>query len=202
MWLKAFTVVIALCESFWVITRRHSMAGNQHFGTDICHFFTRLLNHPEEGTDIRPETLVSCQRMTPSNNPEAFIKHETGFLIKGKNYKPRNYKQCVDRRKDKCCQIWKVRVVTWLARQSIKNTSHCDTGAGEDGVTPLWAIMLVLHDAWLALRQPSALLFYNIATHFQCLLVCSDVLGQRCAVQMSSNLSSLEKLAAVRNNLS
>jgi hypothetical protein len=81
--LKAFTVVTALCESFWVITRRHSMAGNQHFETNICHFFTCPLDHPEEGTDISPKTLVSCQRMTPGNNPEAIIKHETGFLIKG-----------------------------------------------------------------------------------------------------------------------
>jgi hypothetical protein len=30
------------------------------------------MDHPEERTDISPETLVSCQRMMPSNNPEAF----------------------------------------------------------------------------------------------------------------------------------
>jgi hypothetical protein len=32
------------------------------------------VNCPEEGTDISPETLVSCQRMTRGNNPEPFIQ--------------------------------------------------------------------------------------------------------------------------------
>jgi hypothetical protein len=33
----------------------------------------RLVDHPEEGTDISPETLAFCQRMTPGNNPKSFI---------------------------------------------------------------------------------------------------------------------------------
>jgi hypothetical protein len=37
--LKAFTVVIVLYKSFWAFTRRHSLAGNQRFGTNIYPFF-------------------------------------------------------------------------------------------------------------------------------------------------------------------
>jgi hypothetical protein len=33
-----------------------------------------LVDHPEEGTDSSSETLDSCQRMTPDNDPEAFIQ--------------------------------------------------------------------------------------------------------------------------------
>jgi hypothetical protein len=32
----------------------------------------RLIDHPEEGTDISPETLVSYQRMMLGNNPKTF----------------------------------------------------------------------------------------------------------------------------------
>jgi hypothetical protein len=85
--LKAFTVVIVLYKSFWVITRCHSLAGNQCFGTNICPFFRVIhetndhhsshgsLDHPEEGIDISPKTLVSYQRMTLGNNPKTFIKN-------------------------------------------------------------------------------------------------------------------------------
>jgi hypothetical protein len=61
---------------------------NQRFGTNICPFFrvitlkkgdidsrdNHLVDLPEEGTDISPETLVSCQRMTPGNNTKTFIQ--------------------------------------------------------------------------------------------------------------------------------
>jgi hypothetical protein len=33
------------------------------------------VDHPEEWTDISPETSISCQRMMPGNNPEVFIQN-------------------------------------------------------------------------------------------------------------------------------
>ena len=47
-----------LYNNFWVITRRHSLAGNQRIGTNICPFF-RVITL-KKGQILVPKRTLNC----------------------------------------------------------------------------------------------------------------------------------------------